>query len=61
MEAVFLRGVTSDASGQCERRTTAAIHNTEPSWDVLHCATRGETGTTGTGGAVDKEVLSARG
>jgi len=59
MEAVFLIGGT--ASRQCERRTSAAIRNTETSWDVLHCATIGDTGSTGAGGTVDKEVLSARG
>jgi len=61
MEVVFLLGGTSSASGQFELRTIAAIRNTETSLDVLHCATIGDTGTTGTGGAVNKEVLSARG
>jgi hypothetical protein len=60
MEVVFLGGASS-ASGQFERRTTAAIRNTKTSLDMLHCAAIGDTGTTGAGGAVDKEVLSARG
>lgn len=61
MEVVLLLGGTSSANGQCECRTIAAIRNTESSLDVLHCATIGNTGTTGAGGAVDNEVLSARG